>query len=63
MSELRSLTHFVCEGLFFLQFSDIESVSDEDMLDDYEEEEEAGKGNDSDFSEDTPFAVRPRLID
>ena len=49
--------------IFFLQFSDIESVSDEDMLDDYEEEEEAGKGNDSDFSEDTPFAVRPRLID
>jgi hypothetical protein len=33
-------------------------VSDEDLLDDYEEEEnDAGKGNDSDFSEDTPFQV------
>ena len=42
----------------FLFFSlDIESVSDEDgMLDDYEEED-GGKGNDSDFSEDTPFQV------
>ncbi len=33
-------------------------MSDEDgMLDDYEEEEDGGKGNDSDFSEDTPFQV------
>ena len=37
-------------------FPDIESVSDEDLLDDYEEDE-TGKGNDSDFSEDTPFQV------
>jgi hypothetical protein len=35
---------------------DIESVSDEDLIDDYEEEEaDTGKGNDSDFSEDTPY--------
>ena len=41
-------------------FPDIESVSDEDLLDDYEEDE-TGKGNDSDFSEDTPFQV-PSLL-
>lgn len=34
---------------------DIESVSDEELLDDNEDEEE--KCNDSDFSEDTPFRV------
>jgi hypothetical protein len=44
----------VCNIFYF--FTDIESVSDEDLLDDYEEED-GGKGNDSDFSEDTPFQV------